>query len=144
MLIVVVILFIMCWGPNIIIETLIGMGKQQFSQTFYALQIVFTLLQFVHCCINPIIYCFMSKNFRRSMSRVIARPANACHKLGRICKSGSRGGCCCCCRRSRNDRDIYLKTTSYEMTSLYLPDNTFNCHKNIEVTYKGDEDATAL
>ena len=78
MLMVVVLLFILCWGPTIITEMLIGLGKQTFTQAFYVLKLVSALLPFIHCCINPLIYCFMSKNFRRSMSRVMSTVFRPC------------------------------------------------------------------
>ena len=146
MLIVVVVLFLLCWGPKIIIDTLIVLQKQIFSQEFYALQIVFTLLQFIHCCINPIIYCFMSNNFRKSMSRVFGKSCcspNMCKK----CR------CSCCKKKSDIEKDIYLRRKTYEMTSLYLPNNesgqlefeavSIICHKD-EVNYDNDEVTTDL
>ncbi|CAL4096964.1 unnamed protein product [Meganyctiphanes norvegica] len=71
MLIVVVILFLLCWGPHIMIEILINLGLQSFDQYFYFFNSFVGLLPFIHCCINPIIYCLMSKNFRRSMKRLV-------------------------------------------------------------------------
>ena len=67
MLMAIVVLFVLCWGPTIVTEMLIGLGRQTFTQEFYVFKWVSSLLPFVHCCINPVIYCFMSKNFRDSM-----------------------------------------------------------------------------
>ncbi|XP_066947021.1 galanin receptor 2a-like [Macrobrachium rosenbergii] len=86
MLIVVVILFLLCWGPTIVMEICINLGFQKFDQIFYSFNIGFKLLPFIHCCINPIIYCFMSKNFRRSMKRMLG---DAFRPFAR-----SRGKCC--------------------------------------------------
>ena len=80
MLIVIVILFVLCWCPTIVIEMLIGLGLQTFTQEFYVIKWVSSLLPFVHCCINPVIYCFMSKNFRSSMLKALSSPCRKCRK----------------------------------------------------------------
>ena len=126
MLIVVVLLFILCWGPNIVTEALIGLGKQIFSQEFYAVQNLFTVLQFVHCCINPIIYCFMSKSFRRSMSRVLGRPCVSC---GRACR------CYCCedCQERRlHKKTILNRATKFRMSSSYMLDSAATGQTDLE------------
>ncbi|XP_045118284.1 galanin receptor 2a-like [Portunus trituberculatus] len=71
MLIVVVVLFLLCWGPSIIMGVCINLGLIQFNEVFYNFNIIFVLLPFIHCCINPIIYCSMSKNFRRAVKQYI-------------------------------------------------------------------------
>lgn len=80
MLIVIVLLFVLCWGPNIIVDMLIGLGKQTFTQEFYVFKWVSSLLPFVHCCMNPVIYCFMSKNFRASMAKAFSYPSRCCRR----------------------------------------------------------------
>ncbi|XP_068248929.1 galanin receptor 2a-like [Palaemon carinicauda] len=89
MLIVVVILFLLCWGPTIVMEICINLGFQKFDQIFYNFNIGFKLLPFIHCCINPIIYCFMSKNFRRSMRRMLGDACRPCNRT-----PSNRGRCC--------------------------------------------------
>ncbi|CAL4068198.1 unnamed protein product, partial [Meganyctiphanes norvegica] len=113
MLIVVVALFLLCWGPRIIIDILINLGLQSFNQFFYFSKQLFVLLPFVHCCINPIIYCFMSKNFRRSMRRLFRYPC-----MGRRC--------CYCCRRPERQRppQIRMSRTS-----------TGGCTKSVCISY---------
>ncbi|CAL4101056.1 unnamed protein product [Meganyctiphanes norvegica] len=73
MLIVVLALFLLCWGPYIVVEILINIGMQSFSQWFYVMKTLLALLPYVHCCINPIIYVFMCKKFRRAMKRYCIR-----------------------------------------------------------------------
>ena len=112
MLIVVVILFVLCWGPNMIIEELRGLNIRIFSQEFYAIKNGFTMLQFVHSCINPIIYCFMSKSFRRSMSRVVGDPCRSCKKACR----------CCPCYKDRrlHKKPIFSRAAKFRMSSSYV------------------------
>ncbi|XP_045119412.1 cholecystokinin receptor type A-like isoform X2 [Portunus trituberculatus] len=52
--------------------------KKARKQVFYNFNIVFVLLPFIHCCINPIIYCSMSKNFRRSMKKAVPCRSSCC------------------------------------------------------------------
>ncbi|KAK2721957.1 galanin receptor 2a-like [Artemia franciscana] len=70
MLILVVALFLLCWGPKFIVDTV----KHQesfaaFTALFYKINYISYLLPFIHSCVNPVIYSFMSKNFRESMKR---------------------------------------------------------------------------
>ncbi|XP_047103400.1 galanin receptor 2a-like [Schistocerca piceifrons] len=69
MLILVVVLFLLCWGPRIIMNMLTKIGLQSFTPTEYTMRVVFNILPVIHACFNPVIYSFMSKNFRRSLKR---------------------------------------------------------------------------
>lgn len=69
MLILVVLLFLICWGSRLCMEISIKVGLESFSQGIYILRIAINLLPYVHSCLNPFIYSLMSKNFRRSMWR---------------------------------------------------------------------------
>jgi hypothetical protein len=73
MLILVVILFLVCWGLPIIMEVIIKFNLHSFTPTMYTLRVTFKLLPFIHACMNPFIYSFMSKNFRRSLQRQLGR-----------------------------------------------------------------------
>ncbi|KAL3251367.1 hypothetical protein MRX96_055117 [Rhipicephalus microplus] len=44
-----------------------------FNHGVYAVRVLFYLLPFVHSCLNPIVYCFMSSKFRRRMVRCCHR-----------------------------------------------------------------------
>ncbi len=80
MLILVIVLFLICWGSRLSMEISIKVGLDTFSPEMYVLRIVINLLPYVHSCLNPFIYSLMSKNFRRSMFRRLQ-------------------ACCCCFRR---------------------------------------------
>lgn len=56
MLILVVVLFLICWGPRLLLNTIIKWGLKNFSPAIYQLRFIFNLLPFVHSCINPVIY----------------------------------------------------------------------------------------
>lgn len=71
MLILVIVLFLICWGSRLSMEISIKIGLSTFSQEIYFLRIAINLLPYVHSCLNPFIYSLMSKNFRRSMWRRI-------------------------------------------------------------------------
>ncbi|XP_032786964.2 C-X-C chemokine receptor type 4 [Daphnia magna] len=73
MLILVVLLFLVCWGPRLLLNVIIKWGLPSYDHTVYQLRFVFYLLPFVHSCINPVIYGFMSTNFRRMMVRCCTR-----------------------------------------------------------------------
>ena len=64
MLICVVVLFLLCWGPRFIMELLI---KLQFSwlwttEVYIARTYIF-LLPMVHAILNPVVYFIMSQSF---------------------------------------------------------------------------------
>ncbi|KAF4522928.1 hypothetical protein B566_EDAN012623 [Ephemera danica] len=73
MLILVVILFLICWGSRIIMDLMIKVGLTSYSPSMYRLRVALFILPVVHSCINPFIYSFMSKNFRRSLQRQLTR-----------------------------------------------------------------------
>ena len=83
MLICIVIVFLLCWGPRFIMELLM---KMQFSwlyyQHVYVIRTVLFLLPMVHAILNPMIYFIMSRNFRNS---VVKKCANGC------CENGPQG-----------------------------------------------------
>lgn len=73
MLVAVVILFIICWSPILIINVLTAFGMIQHLNYGYLkpLRTAAHLLSYLNSCINPIIYGFMSKNFRASFKEAL-------------------------------------------------------------------------
>lgn len=69
MLILVVFLFYVSWGPRLTMDVLQKLHKVPFTQDVYLLRIVLNLMTFFHGCINPFVYSFMSKNFRNSLMK---------------------------------------------------------------------------
>ncbi|XP_048513777.1 QRFP-like peptide receptor isoform X2 [Athalia rosae] len=87
MLVAVVVLFVICWGPMLTdnVLTAYGVLARVKSGSSKHANVVFQLMAYFNSCINPIVYGFMSKHFRESF-------------LSAAC-----GSWWCCCRR-RNYR----------------------------------------
>lgn len=79
MLVLIVILFLLCWGPRLIMNVLVKLGLRTYSTWIYNTRIICNLLSFVHSALNPFVYGFMSSNFRSMVSASFRRK-------------------CCCCR----------------------------------------------
>lgn len=80
----VVILFLVCWGPRLIMDVLQKFNLLAYSNINYNLRILFNLLSFCHSAVNPFVYGFMSRNFRAMVWEMLcgrcdgrARRANA-------------------------------------------------------------------
>ncbi|RWS19014.1 Galanin receptor type 2-like protein [Leptotrombidium deliense] len=69
MLIFVVVIFLLCWGPRLIMNVIIKMGLNSYTHFTYNARIACSLLSFVHSALNPFIYGFMSSNFRRMLCK---------------------------------------------------------------------------
>lgn len=68
MLVLVIILFAVCWGPLLLDNVLIAFGiveKYNYGHLKYMRQ-AFSLMAYANSCVNPIVYAFMSRNFRDS------------------------------------------------------------------------------
>ncbi|XP_042224650.1 allatostatin-A receptor-like [Homarus americanus] len=91
MLILVIILFMACWGPKIVFFVFLknGLSQESFKPLVYNTRIYLGLLPFIHSCLNPIIYSFMSTNFGRMMRRSCARE-NCGSLLNNLCAGASR------------------------------------------------------
>ncbi|XP_023222808.1 cholecystokinin receptor type A-like [Centruroides sculpturatus] len=73
MLILIVILFLVCWGPRLILDIIKKCCLDVYNHGTYTIRFIFYLLPFVHSCLNPIVYCFMSTKFRKKMLRYFHR-----------------------------------------------------------------------
>ncbi|XP_046477360.1 galanin receptor type 1 [Neodiprion pinetum] len=84
MLVAVVVLFGICWGPMLVDNVLTAYGILPWAKIgpYRHSNVTFQLMAYFNSCINPIIYGFMSKHFRQSF-------------LSAAC-----GSCCCCPRRN--------------------------------------------
>lgn len=67
MLIFVVLIFFLCWGPRLVLNILQKLTLDKYDYTSYSLRIIFYLLSLTHSALNPFIYGFMSSNFRKMM-----------------------------------------------------------------------------
>ena len=66
MLVTVIVLFAICWAPRLIDNVLVAyeMIYQDSQGELRYIRMCFSLLSYFNSCINPIVYAFMSKNFR--------------------------------------------------------------------------------
>ncbi|KAK7014478.1 hypothetical protein SK128_016335, partial [Halocaridina rubra] len=72
MLVVVVVLFVICWGPILIVNVLKAFGTLSlYSPTTKHLATAADLLSYCNSCVNPVVYGFMSRNFRESFYQVL-------------------------------------------------------------------------
>ncbi|XP_021378857.1 cholecystokinin receptor type A-like [Mizuhopecten yessoensis] len=74
MLIAIVVVFCLCWGPKLIYCVLLRLNLPMLYHTeAFTTKIILDCLPYVQSCLNPIIYGFMSRNFRRSMMAACRR-----------------------------------------------------------------------
>ncbi|XP_048256456.1 allatostatin-A receptor-like [Haliotis rufescens] len=68
MLMVVVLLFTVCWGPIMFnnLLTAFGVLGHHHIDWLRFMRMAFWLMAYVNSCVNPVVYAFMSKNFRQT------------------------------------------------------------------------------
>ena len=73
MLISIVVVYIICWAPLLTFNLIQSFGyiDTHLMATEKHLKTAFSLMAYVNSCLNPIIYGFMSKNFRNSFRNQI-------------------------------------------------------------------------
>lgn len=71
MLVVVVFLFVLCWAPILINNVLVGFNVLPLLHygPLKPMRMMFNLLSYFNSCINPVVYSFMSRNFRESFKQ---------------------------------------------------------------------------
>lgn len=75
MLIVVVIIFVLCWTPILVINVLTAFKVMPTLNYGHikAIKTTFHLFSYANSCVNPIIYGFMSRNFRASFKAALVK-----------------------------------------------------------------------
>ncbi|XP_011485716.2 galanin receptor type 1 [Oryzias latipes] len=68
----VVTAFTICWMPHHIIAMWVEFGTFPLNDASLAFRIVSHCLSYGHSCVNPILYAFLSKNFRRAFCQVFS------------------------------------------------------------------------
>ncbi|XP_063984916.1 pyroglutamylated RF-amide peptide receptor-like isoform X2 [Diachasmimorpha longicaudata] len=109
MLVAVVVVFAICWSPMLIDNVLTAYGvlpRLKYGVTKH-MNTTFQLMAYFNSCINPIIYGFMSKNFRENFL------AAAC------------GGWCCCFRQSIYSPQVKRHTTLSQPRTTSARKNNF-------------------
>lgn len=68
--------FTICWMPHHIIAMWVEFGKFPLNDASFVFRIVSHCLSYGNSCVNPILYAFLSENFRRARHQVFT-----CHFL---------------------------------------------------------------
>lgn len=92
MLVMIVVVFVICWGPMLIDNVLTAWGYLPHLRTGVLKYVAttFHLMAYFNSCVNPIVYGFMSKHFRESFYKALCR---------------------CCGRRDGPQRQLSLSQT---------------------------------
>ncbi|KAM4731043.1 cholecystokinin receptor [Anableps anableps] len=116
MLVVIVVLFFLCWMPLYCVNTWRAFDNVTAERTLSGTPIAFIhLLSYTSACVNPIIYCFMNMRFRKAL-------------LGTF--SCCFAPCCqhCRCREPRdNEEDVMATGASMSRFSYTIVSTMGTC-----------------
>jgi hypothetical protein len=107
MLVIIIGLFFICWAPIKINNILVGFGKLPNANegVLWHLRIYFFLLSYFNSCVNPVVYAFMSRNFREGFKISI----KICLKRNKMETSVSRK------RQSTSTNQRYTTQTTLQL-----------------------------
>jgi allatostatin receptor len=71
MVIIVVVIFAICWLPVQVLMLVQHFGNQAPSYTFVGIGIASRCIAYMNSCVNPILYAFLSENFRKSFKKLL-------------------------------------------------------------------------
>ncbi|KAH3872922.1 hypothetical protein DPMN_036145 [Dreissena polymorpha] len=71
MVIIVVVIFALCWLPLQIVFMIQHFGMFNDSITFVAIQMAYNGLAYMNSCVNPILYSFLCENVRQSFRNIL-------------------------------------------------------------------------
>ena len=94
MLLLVIALFLICWGPRLIFNIVVKLELQSHGPTTYTIRVASYLLSFIHSALNPFVYGLMSSTFRNIVFKSCAgrnrsNGAESCGASGRVVIGGS-------------------------------------------------------
>lgn len=72
MVVVVVVIFAVCWFPIQIVLVLKSIDAYEITPFRLMVQITSHTLAYMNSCVNPILYAFLSDNFRKAFNKVIS------------------------------------------------------------------------
>nr|XP_055033025.1 galanin receptor 2a [Misgurnus anguillicaudatus] len=86
MIIIVAVLFCLCWLPHHLVILCMWFGYFPLNHTTYVLRILSHLVAYTNSCLNPIVYALVSKHFRKGFRKVFCcafhnRAANRVHAV---------------------------------------------------------------
>ncbi|CAM2101883.1 galanin receptor type 2 [Caretta caretta] len=70
MIIIVAVLFCLCWLPHHLIILCVWFGYFPFNHATYVLRILSHLISYSNSCVNPIVYALVSKHFRKGFKKI--------------------------------------------------------------------------
>lgn len=98
-----------CWNISLMLWSI----WRCYKNVSLSKQLIFYLLPYLQSCTNPIIYCFMSNNFRKSMRNACR---TRCHVCTRFAQAVTNSRHC----------DFDMETKSMNSTSKYSPTSVTN------------------
>ncbi|XP_062820436.1 galanin receptor 2b-like [Anolis carolinensis] len=72
MIIIVTVLFCLCWLPYHVVILRYLYGDFPFNQTTYAFRLLSHCMAYANSCLNPIVYALVSKHFRKGFKKVFS------------------------------------------------------------------------
>ncbi|XP_043924030.1 galanin receptor 2b-like [Protopterus annectens] len=70
MIIIVAVLFCICWLPHHVVILCFWFGHFPFNKATYAIRLVSHCMSYANSCLNPIVYALISKHFRKRFKQV--------------------------------------------------------------------------
>ncbi|XP_069056306.1 galanin receptor type 2 [Pleurodeles waltl] len=70
MIIIVAVLFCLCWLPHHLVILCFWFGYFPLNQFTYAIRILSHLVSYANSCVNPIVYALVSKHFRKGFRKI--------------------------------------------------------------------------
>nr|XP_014354485.1 PREDICTED: galanin receptor type 3 [Latimeria chalumnae] len=70
MIIIVAVLFCICWLPHHVVILCFWFGHFPFNKTTYAFRLVSHCMSYANSCLNPIVYALISRHFRKRFKQV--------------------------------------------------------------------------
>ena len=95
MLLLVIALFLVCWGPRLLFNVIVKLELQSYTKLTYTIRVASHLLSFIHSALNPFVYGLMSSTFRNIVFKSCAgkrrrtRCPDSCGASGRLVMCGS-------------------------------------------------------
>nr|AKQ63044.1 elevenin receptor 2 [Platynereis dumerilii] len=128
MLVAVILLFAICWGPTLVDSVLANfhlIDKFNYDYVKHMRQ-AFALMSYFNSCVNPIVYAFMSRNFRKTFKATICTCVYRKRNAERFMNSHQ------CTRLTSQTRD-----TSFSMTRTISIKNDMETEAS-DLRYEGD------